>query len=211
MILLYFVIFLGLIPFTLFLLYRRNYNQEIRNILPFVILMFFGSIYEYVGSIILAFSVIYWFIFYNIMAFITIFYFYYNESIRHYKLFYHSILIIFIILLLYLVNNYELSDFLIVNNFIKVFTTCFILLSTTLWFVKLIKESYINNLLQEGSFYFISAFVLYYCGTLFLFLLSDQLYKTDSSLFVYYWSINIFLNFVLRTLVIIGLWKLRIK
>ena len=114
-------------------------------------------------------------------------------------------------MLLYLICNHQLRDFLIVNNYIKVFITCFILLSTTLWFVKLINEGNVHNLLQTGSFYFIAGFVLYYCGTLFLFLLSDQLYKTDSSLFFYYWGINIFLNFVLRSLVIIGLWKLRIK
>ena len=153
----------------------------------------------------------FWFLVYNILSFFCIFYFYYVELKKKNKLYFLLTLILFLVLLVYFYYNFNLQDILVINSHFKIFITTFILISTTLWFVKLINEGNVHNLLQTGSFYFIAGFVLYYCGTLFLFLLSDQLYKTDSRLFVYYWGINIFLNFVLRSLVIVGLWKLRIK
>jgi hypothetical protein len=206
-----FTIIIGVIPLFFSLILKKKYSINFRNIAPFISLLFLSSCYEMIATYFLAIKVSYWFILYNMLAFISIFYFYYIETLKQYRYFSYSTLISFFILLVYLSSNYEVIDFLIVINYLKVFITSFILISTTLWFVKLIKEEKIQNLSDTGAFYFIARFVLYYCGTLFLFLMSNQLYEADSRLFVYYWGINIFLNFVLRTLVLIGLWKLRIK
>ena len=195
----------------LFLFKKDKLFKSFGSIVPFVFLIFLSSSYELIFTYFYKINVSFWFLVYNILSFFCIFYFFYFELNKKNKLFFFLIFKLFIILLIYFYYNFNIQDILIINSHFKIFITSFILISTTLWFVKLINEGNVHNLLQTGSFYFIAGFVLYYCGTLFLFLLSDQLYKTDSRLFVYYWGINIFLNFVLRSLVIVGLWKLRIK
>ncbi|MFZ4680081.1 MAG: hypothetical protein ACOYLP_07935 [Flavobacterium sp.] len=107
--------------------------------------------------------------------------------------------------------QFRIDDVLIITSYIDIFITMFILFFTIIWFRKLIIDAYIENLLDDSAFYFISGFVLYYCGTLFLFLLSNHLYKLDSSTFQSYWLLNILLNFVLRTLLLVGLWMARTK
>jgi len=204
-----FIILMGFLP-ILFLIQHNKLNIK-NGIVPVVILIFCSSFYELVLTYIYKFNVSNWYIFYNILSFFCIIYFYYNEFKIKLSSFFIFTSILFVFLLIYLYINFNIENVLIIDSYFKIFITSFILISTTLWFVKLINEGNVHNLLQTGSFYFIAGFVLYYCGTLFLFLLSDQLYKTDSRLFVYYWGINIFLNFVLRSLVIVGLWKLRIK
>ncbi len=204
------ILLLGFLP-ILILLKNNKLLKSFGSVVPFVFLIFLTSSYELIFTYFYKKNVSFWFLVYNILSFFCIFYFYYVELKKKNKLYFLLMLILFLVLLVYFYYNFNIQDILVINSHFKIFITSFILISTTLWFVKLINEGNVHNLLQTGSFYFIAGFVLYYCGTLFLFLLSDQLYKTDSRLFVYYWGINIFLNFVLRSLVIVGLWKLRIK
>lgn len=204
------ILLLGFLP-ILFLFKKNSLFKSFGSIIPFVFLIFLSSFYELIFTYFYKINVSFWFLVYNILSFFCIFYFFYLELNKKNKLFFLLIFKLFIILLIYFYYNFNIHDILIINSHFKIFITSFILISTTLWFVKLINEGNVRNLLQTGSFYFIAGFVLYYCGTLFLFLLSDQLYKMDTNLLSYYWGINIFLNFVLRSLVIVGLWKLRIK
>jgi hypothetical protein len=204
------ILLLGFCPFLFFLL-KINIFKSFKSIIPFVFLIFLSSSYELIFSYFLKINVSFWFLVYNILSFFCVFYFFYFELKRKNNNFFLLTFILFVILLIYLYQNFNMQEVLIINSYLKIFITSFILICTTLWFVKLIKEGFLLNLLQTGSFYFIAGFVIYYCGTLFLFLLSDQLYKTDPKLFTYYWGINIFLNFVLRTLLLVGLWKLRVK
>lgn len=204
------ILLLGFLP-ILFLFKKNSLFKSFGSIIPFVFLIFLSSFYELIFTYFYKINVSFWFLVYNILSFFCIFYFFYLELNKKNKLFFLLLFKLFIILLIYFYYNFNIHDILIINSHFKIFITSFILISTTLWFVKLINEGNVHNLLQTGSFYFIAGFVLYYCGTLFLFLLSDQLYKMDTNLLSYYWGINIFLNFVLRSLVIVGLWKLRIK
>ncbi|TAE62230.1 MAG: hypothetical protein EAY77_07815, partial [Flavobacteriia bacterium] len=118
-------------------------------------------------------------------------------------------LVAFFILCITMYPYFKVDEFLIITSYIDTFITLFILFFTIIWFRKLILDAYIENLLQNSTFYFISGFILYYCGTLFLFLLSNYIYKVESSMFQSYWVINILLNLVLRTLLLVGLWKAR--
>jgi len=58
-------------------------------------------------------------------------------------------------------------------------------------------------------FYFRFDFVLFW--KLFSFLMTELIYETNNNLFQYYWLLNIILNLVLRSLLIIGIWKARVK
>jgi len=207
MVLLYFVIVFGISPFLYFLVARRQSAIELKAILPYVFLTFISSFYEFFCTLTFGWNVSYWFLIYDILDFSCIFYFFYIILQKNHSWIFKAFLVLFAALCYYLYWQYEIKDVLIVNNYFKGFITFFVLLFSILWFVKMFAEVYVDNLLNNSTFYFISGFVLYYCGTLFLFLLSNYIYKADSVLFQSYWIVNIVLNFVLRSMLLVGLWK----
>ena len=211
MFLLYFVIIFGVSPFLYFLIARKQYTSELKPILPFVSLTFIASLYEFFGTLIFKWNVSYWFIIYDIFSFLSIFYFFFHILQKNFLKFFQLFLLFFVILCFFLFISFEAKDFLTFTSYIDTFITLFILFFTIVWFIKLIIDVYIENLLSTSTFYFISGFVLYYCGTLFLFLLSNYIYKVDSVLFQSYWVVNIVLNLILRFLLIVGLWKARVN
>lgn len=211
MVLLYFVIIFGISPFLYFLVAKRQCAIELKAILPYVFLTFISSLYELFGSLTFGWNVSFWFLIYDILDFFCVFYFFYIILQKKYSKIFATFLVLFIALCCYLYLHYYINDFLIVNNYFKGFITFFVLLFSILWFVKMFAEVYVDNLLNNSTFYFISGFILYYCGTLFLFLLSNYILEVDSALFQSYWVVNIVLNFVLRTLLLVGLWKAKVN
>lgn len=211
MVLLYFVIVFGISPFLYFLVARRQSAIELKAILPYVFLTFISSLYEFFGTLTFGWNVSYWFLIYDILDFSCIFYFFYIILQKKHFWIFVAFLVLFAALCSFLYWQYEIKDFIVVNNYFKGFITFFVLLFSVLWFAKLFAEVYIEDLLNNSTFYFITGFVLYYCGTLFLFLLSNYLYHSDSVLFQSYWVVNIVLNFVLRTLLLVGLWKAKVN
>ncbi len=207
MVLLYFVIIFGVSPFLYFLIARRQSAIELKAILPYVFLTFISSFYEFFGTLTFGWNVSYWFVIYDILDFSCIFYFFYIILQKNHSWIFKAFLVLFAALCYYLYWQYEIKDVLVVNNYFKGFITLFVLLFSIFWFVKMFAEVYVDNLLNNSTFYFISGFILYHCGTLFLFLLSNYIYNADSVLFQSYWVFNIVLNFVLRSLLLVGLWK----
>jgi hypothetical protein len=208
---LYFVIIFGISPLLYFIVSRRQSVIELKAIIPFLILTFMSSLYELIGTLTLRWNISYWFVLYEILSFSCIFYFYYSTLQSSYIKLYSLFIIAFFILIYFLLQRYSFEDFFIIDSYLTVYTTLFILAFSILWFTKLFDECYIDNLLRNSTFYFISGFLLYYCGTLFLFLFSNHFYKLDSNTFQSYWLLNILLNFVLRTLLLVGLWMARTK
>lgn len=207
MYLLYFVIIFGVSPLLYFLITKRKYAKELKPILPFISLTFISSFYEFFGSLIFRLDISYWFVVNDILSFICVYYFFLQILQKHFSKLFLVFLVFFIILCFFLYLYFNIEDVLIITSYIDTFITLFILFFTIIWFRKLILDAYIENLLHNSTFYFISGFILYYCGTLFLFLLSNYIYKVDSNMFESYWVINILLNLVLRTLLLVGLWK----
>jgi len=207
MILLYFVIIFGVSPLLYFLIYRKKYANIFKPILPFIVLTFIASLYEFFGTLTFKLDASYWFVIYNILSFLAINYFYLNLIQIRYQFLLYLFFFTFILLCYFLFVNYQIKDFLIVSTYFKGFITLFVLLFSILWFVKIFQETYLDNLLKNSTFYFISGFIFYYCGTVFLFLLSNFILKVDSAMLHSYWVINIILNLVLRTLLLVGLWK----
>ena len=211
MFLLYFVIIFGIIPLLYYFIAKSKNTRELKPIIPFITLTFVSSVYEFFGTLVLEWNVSYWFVFFEVLAFLCIYYFYFEILQKQFLKLFLLALFLFLGFCLYLSLNFKIEDFFIITSYIDIFLTMFILFFTIIWFRKLIIDAYIENLLDNSAFYFISGFVLYYCGTLFLFLLSNHLYKLDSSTFQSYWLLNILLNFVLRTLLLVGLWMARTR
>ena len=211
MFLLYFVIIFGITPLLYYFIARSKNARELKPIIPFITLTFVSSLYELFGSLILGWNVSYWFVFFEILAFLCIYYFYFEILQKQFLKLFLLTLFLFLGFCFYLSLNFIIKDFFIVSSYLNTFTTLFILFFTIIWFRRLILDASIENLLENSTFYFISGFILYYFGTLFLFLISNYLYKFDNLSLQSYWVVNIILNLILRILLIVGLWKARTK
>lgn len=200
-----FTVLYGLSPFLLYLFIDKK--KKIKSILPFTVVVFIASLYEFVGSILFKINVEYWFLIYGFLAFFSIHFFLYDLIRGQLKKVFIVLALLFLVFFI-IANYYRFSwSFLVISSFFNVYQTLIILLFSIVWFKRIFQELEVDNLLVSPNFYFISGLLLYYCGSVFLFLLSSYIYAVDESNFRYYWLLNIILNFVLRTLLIVGIWK----
>lgn len=211
MTLLLFTICYGFVPLLLFSLIRKKVTYDAFVFLPFIILVFVASLYELIGSILLQYKVKYWFTFYNILVFLTLYHFYYTVFDGQFRKVFLLFMFFFIAILVFICFKYTIDDVLIYNSYFKGLQTIFILAFSLLWFRKIFNEAAVTSLKNEPVYYFISGLIIYYCGTFFLFLLSSLIYVNDENAFHDYWLLNIILNLVLRTLLIVTVWKARLK
>lgn len=201
----------GFIPLIVYYFFRERLSKETKSFLPYVALTFISSFYEFVFTYLLECDVKYWFIVYNILAFLTIAYFFYNVLDFEYKSIFYLGFLFFIGLLVFIILNWNNYAVIQLSSFLDSFQTIFLLLFSIFWFKKVFIKLKYDNLLKSPIFYFVSGLILYYCGTMVLFLMSYSIYQNDKNMFQYYLLLNVFLNLVLRTLLIVGIWKARVK
>ncbi len=203
----YIALFIGIIPLSILLLKKRVFDFK-EPITPFVWLTAFATLYEFFCSVILKINTNYWSQFYSLIEFIALYYFFFKLLKPKYKNVVQGFLIL-------LATSYFLSFFFWNENssFIpkainKTPLTFFVLTFSFLWFKELFKKMEIQNPWQNADFYFVSGFSVYYSSTFFLFLLGSFIF--NSNVYFYdYWLINIIATFILRTFLIIGVWKMK--
>lgn len=203
----YTALFIGIIPLLILFLKKRTFDFR-EPITPFIWLTAFATLYEFIGTGLLEIKTSYWFQLYSLLEIATLFYFFF-------KLFKTKNKIALGIFLVLLVTIYGFSFFFWIQNssFIpntinKTPLTLFILIFSFLWFKELFKKMEVQNPWQNAYFYFVSGFSVYYSSTFFLFLLASLIF--NSNVYFYdYWLINIIATFILRTSLIIGVWKMK--
>lgn len=206
-----FCVLYGLMPFLIFLVFKNKVSKKIKAITPFLVLAFISSIYEFIFTILMKWDGSNWFIIYCLISFFVIFYFYltilknFNRSLKVISF------LLFLLILLFLFIRYNREDYLLICSFIDAYITIFIFVFSLFWFRKIFRDLEYESLLTIPDFYFISGFILYYFGNFFLFLMAELIYKSDQDLLQYYWLLNLFLLIVIRTLLIVGIWKARVK
>jgi hypothetical protein len=201
----------GLFPFIVYLFIKNKLSVEIKNILPFIFVVFLAGAYEFTFTFIFKWNVSYWFIIYSLLAFFTITYFFYKLiGKQHWFLFLLSV-IFFFILFFSVILRWNYHHFIELSAFIDAYQTVLVLFFSILWFRKIFLETKIVSLEKHPLFYATSALILYYCGSVTLFLLSSLILKKYNSSFHDYWILNIILNIVLKTLLIVTVWKARLK
>jgi len=198
-----FVILYGVIP----LLLLKIKKIKIPPIEPFVWVVFIASLYEFFGTIILKLNSEYWFICYKILAFITIHYFFYKLLEGNYRNLFMLFIFSFLLLMTYCFCEWKQSAFFDISAYFNSLQTIVVLIFSLLWIVRVFTNLELDSFTNSPIFYFVSGLILYYSGTVFLFLLSSFIFKMDKSNFQSFWMLNIFLNLVLRTLLIVGIWK----
>ncbi|CAM4343838.1 YhhN-like protein [Flavobacterium terrigena] len=201
----------GLFPFLVFLFNRNKIANNANAILPFVLLVFFSAIYEFVFTVLLRWDVGNWYLTYCVVSFLTLFYFYKEILSNAKSKLKITSFIFFLIILFYLFYRFDVQDFLKICYNIDTYITVFIFIFSIIWFRKIFRELEYESLWDIPYFYVVSGLILYYFGNFFLFLMTELIYKNDSNLFQYYWLLNVVLNLVLRTLLIVGIWKARVR
>lgn len=197
----------GLLP-LIFIHLNSNLNG-IRAIYPLVCVIFIASLYEFIGSFLLEINVELWFLIYDLLVFLSVHYFFYTLLNKKYAKLFITVILLLILSYGFLSFDERLLNYLQISAFFNVFQTLTIFLFSIIWFKNIFQECEIENLLESPHFYFISGLLIYYCGSVVLFLSASHIYETNHSDFQYYWLLNIILTFVLRTSLIVGIWKAR--
>lgn len=201
----------GILPILIFSFKKEKLSKEAILILPFIFVVFIASLYEFFGTVVLKLNVEYWFIFYNFLVFFTLLYFFYFLLKEISKFFFIFFIFLFVCLSIYSLFKWNGENFIVISSYYNLLQTIFILTFSIFWIKRIFINLELDSFTKSSTFYFISGLILYYSGTVFLFLLSNLIFKMDKSTFQDYWMLNIILNWVLRTLLIIGIWKGQVK
>ena len=111
----------------------------------------------------------------------------------------------------FIYNLPKLNDktFLDISAYLNTIITSVVITFSILWFKQFNRKTIQSNTKQNPNTYFITGLLLMYGGTIFLYLYANNLYLKNKELFFTSWMLNIFLNIVNRTLLIVGIWKSR--
>ena len=203
----YTCIAVGMIP--ILVLKRKGVvtTAETRYIEPFLWLIVISNIYEVICTRILYINSAAWFRLYLILEFLVVAHYFYRLLGRRCTAFFVSAAAVFIIAFIILGIYWKTIDSFMGDAVLSVIEIIFVYVCSIMWF----KDIFINveedSLLQSPSFFFVSGFVIYLSGTIFLFLMANMLRKTESVDFQSIWMLNIIFNIILRILLIIGIWK----
>jgi hypothetical protein len=204
---------LGLIPpFILF--FNNIENNKIVGIYPFLYLVFIASLYELIFSLYYKVNVNNWFIVYDILSFGSIHYFFFKllDGIKNWIFIYTTLIFLILLFFLHFVSlSWFDSSFLIKNSIFSIFQSLTILCFSILWFLKIFNELEVENLFRSPIFYFTAGLNIYFGGTVLLFLVSHYFQENDPNSLEDFWILNIVLNIFLRILLIVGIWKARVK
>lgn len=204
-----FTILYGLIP--LFFYHTvKNKLKNIRAIYPFIIVVFIASLYEFIGTEILKINASYWFFAYSLISFYSIIYFYRQILDNKFKSLFRTIHFLFLLLLIVL---FFVKKMLIIGLFpiFDAYITVVVIVLSVLWFKKIFQQLNYKTLWANHIFYYVFGLIMYHCGTIFLFLLMEMIYNDNKGMLQYYWLLNVALNLILRTLLILGIWKAQVK
>ncbi len=206
----FFVLILGLIPFIITLFLKRKYEVQTFPIIPFLGLVFFSSITEFV---LYSFKMEtnYWGRIYTFLDFLAVFYYFKQVLKPKHRYFFSFSFVLFLLLYIYLLFIWNVTDSIKTESYLTIFETTFVLSAAVLWFKFIFEETKETSLLLTPDYYFISGFVLYFSGTFFLFLVSDFILKNMTASFLSFWNLNIYLGIILRLLLISGIWISRKK
>lgn len=203
----YITLFSGLLPLLFLFLRKKAFDKE-HPAVPLLWLTAIGSLYEFIGSVLLKINTMYWFQLYPFLSFLTLYYFFFKLLKHNYKSLIRALFFLFIAV--YLVSLYFFSDEnkLLTTGLNRIPITIFVFTFTALWFKNLFEKMEEQNLWQNNNFYFITGLIIYYSSTLFLFIASNFIYNSNLYFFDF-WIVNIIASLILRILLCIGVWKMK--
>lgn len=196
--------FLGIIPLFIYIYNRREVNQETVYLFSFLVLMFVVSIFDPLNQKYFRISTIIWYRFYCIIEFYTVLYFYY-KTLKYKKI------MSFFGVLYFLVYAYLLKDFSfdqkVYNDMpINLIMVLMVITLSVQWFIEVFKKMEDIPLYNRSAFYYISIFLIFYCGTFLVLLMADYLRQEKLGI-TSFWVIIALLNVITKIILIVVIWK----
>lgn len=205
----YTALILGVIPLLIFIFNYSRFNKKTHPILPYLVVVFIASFYEYFGTYLLKINATNWFMVYKILAITSLQYYFYHLLNKKYKILFIAFSTVFTATFIYNLPHLKNETFLDINAYLSTIITSLVITCSILWFRQLEKKTMRSETKQNPNTYFITGLLFMYGGTIFLLLYANNLYFTNKELFFTSWMLNLFLNIVNRTLLIVGVWKSR--
>lgn len=204
-------ILLGFLPLIMYLVLSKKLVNEISAILPFLILTFFSSLYEIIFTYFLKIDVSIWFKVNTLIEFLVLLFYFYKLLRGGYKWIYYFFGSIFFICLGFIILSGKLDNFMDGDAYLQAIESVFVITCVLLWmkyaFINMVEDS----LFKYSHFYFVVGLLFYFTGTLFLFLLGSLILENGNQYFLEYWLVNLFFNIFFKILLLIGIWKGRVR
>jgi hypothetical protein len=191
-------------PIILYFFLRR-FQHGVKCLVPYFWLSFFGAFYEFIITDRLHVNSTIWFKSYSLLEFLCLYYFFRCLLERRSAIILNSFLASFIAVFIFLQICWLKSGEEKTDSYLAVLETLFAYVGSFIWFRSIFLNMDLTTLWDSAVFYFISGFILYLSGTLFLFLMSDFVLTTEES--GKHWIINVVLSILLNFVIIIGIWK----
>jgi hypothetical protein len=200
----YFVNIIGIISIIIYFIIPKT--NVIKSILPIVLLVAFSSVVDVVLINHLKFDSEKWSTIYLILEFISlmlVFIAYLGKYFKRLSLFFLFIFFLAVIYFNYFNLNYSSIKS---DGFLSIFIFIYIIVFSIQWFISEFKKFDTDSLLKLPFFYLITGLILYHSGSLFLFLMREEIKKSELSLYEY-WVVNLILVLFFRILLIVSIWK----
>jgi len=112
--------------------------------------------------------------------------------------------------LLIVLNSVFVQNIYGFNTYAKTFVQITIIGYAVLYFYNLVENQVFSPGVSKGLRLINSAIMVYYSGSLFIFMCSQISFGNDET-YVIFWTFNAILNFVFQLLILLGLWKVFFK
>ena len=208
--LLYLYFLLGLVPFGLLLAKKSSTAFQAFPIIPLIWLIFISTLYEFLFSYVLKVDARYWFRLYTLLEFAAA-YCYFRGILPNYSKALNLSLFAYLIVFSCFLSFWDLETSMRDESYLSVLSTVFVAAASLLWFKDIFSSGTSEPVTRSPDFYFICGLLLFFLGTLCLYLLGDDILKSSGLEILKYWNLAIFFNVVLRLLVSVGTCKLVFK
>lgn len=198
---------IGFIPIFLYIAKKKTFSEEVEHLVPFMWLVAFSSLYELVFTLAFRISNQIWFRFYVAIEFLVLYFFFKSIFQNRYKYYRNVFLLIFVTLFIGLAQVWKPADNLSTDSILSAVEFLFVIGLAISWFKEIFVNVAVNSLWHSPIFYFITGLLLYFSGTLFLFLLSDVILQNPALALSDYWLLNVVLTLIFRLLLILSIWK----
>lgn len=200
----YFVNLIGIISIIIYFIIPKT--NVIKSIFPILLLVAFSSIVDVVFINHLKFDSEKWSTIYLILEFISLMLVFTANSGMYFKRLSLFFLVLFFLAVIYF-NYYNLNYSSIKSDgFLSILIFIYIILFSIQWFISEFKKFETDSLLKLPLFYLIVGLIIYNSGSLFLFLMREEIKNSEMSLYEY-WVVNLVLVLFFRILLILSIWK----
>lgn len=196
---------IGFLPMIIYLMKGNKKISYINFLLPYCVLIVIGGIYESIATGVFKVGITPWFRIYTLLEFFTLLYFY-NKLLGRNKLFlFFGIFYI----ITYLYQIYEWIYFPRIGYNIVILdveTVSLVLISSVIWFVDAFKKMEETSFFINPVFYIVAAFLLYFCSTFIVFVVTDYMKQYKMKIRDFY-MIVIYAGIISRGTFAIVFWK----